>query len=133
MLTLTLSLTSARLLPPPRRWVRWELHQWVYANVASKWHVVLRRPGRLPDMFSGYKASRALVWGVLAQVGRHAWPGGPAWLTLGGRCGACHLCLCCCLPPCQDMMQQGLLCARAPVQRHPQAHCFNTLAARHCG
>jgi hypothetical protein len=52
----------------PHRWVRWELHQWVYNNICGKWAVILRRPSRLRDMFSGYHAPRALVWGVLAQV-----------------------------------------------------------------
>ncbi|GFR42960.1 hypothetical protein Agub_g3958, partial [Astrephomene gubernaculifera] len=50
-------------------WVREELHRWVYDNVRSKWTFVLRKPSRLPELFSGYHASRALVAEVLARVG----------------------------------------------------------------
>ncbi|KAG2422688.1 hypothetical protein HXX76_015852 [Chlamydomonas incerta] len=50
-------------------WVREELHRWVYDNVRAKWTFVLRKPSRLPELFSGYHASRALVAEVLARVG----------------------------------------------------------------
>ena len=65
--------------PPPRslashrpspctmhRWVREELHRWVFDNVRTKWAGVLRKPARLPELFSGYRASRALVYEVAA-------------------------------------------------------------------
>ena len=45
-------------------WVREELHRWVYDNVRTKWAIVRRRPAKLPELFSGYKASRALVYEV---------------------------------------------------------------------
>ncbi|GLI71344.1 hypothetical protein VaNZ11_016506, partial [Volvox africanus] len=64
------------LTPKPRpegalygRWVREELHRWVYDNVRAKWVYVLRKPSRLPELFSGYRASRALVAEVLSRVG----------------------------------------------------------------
>lgn len=62
--------------PTNRRWVREELHRWVYDNVRTKWAAVRKRPLRLPGLFSGYHASRALV----AEVGR-------ANLRSGGCCG----------------------------------------------
>ena len=49
---------------PPSRWVREELHRWVFDNVRTKWAGVLRKPARLPELFSGYRASRALVYEV---------------------------------------------------------------------
>ena len=48
------------------RWVREELHRWVFDNVRTKWAGVLRKPARLPELFSGYRASRALVYEVAA-------------------------------------------------------------------
>ncbi len=41
--------------------------RWIFANVRSKWPVVLRKPSHLPELFSGYKASRALVYEVRAR------------------------------------------------------------------
>lgn len=53
--------------PHPPRWVREELHRWVYDNVRAKWTFVLRKPSRLPELFTGYHASRALVADVLRR------------------------------------------------------------------
>lgn len=50
-------------------WVRRELHCWVYDNVRAKWPGVLRRPTRLPGLFSGYHAPSGLVAAVLRAVG----------------------------------------------------------------
>jgi hypothetical protein len=50
-------------------WVRRELHCWVYDNVRAKWPTVLRRPSRLPGLFSGYHAPAGLVHAVLRAVG----------------------------------------------------------------
>ncbi|GAX85197.1 hypothetical protein CEUSTIGMA_g12616.t1 [Chlamydomonas eustigma] len=50
-------------------WVREELHRWVFDNIRTKWPNVIRRPSHLPDLFSGYRASRALVYKVLERVG----------------------------------------------------------------
>ena len=44
--------------------MREELHRWVFDNVRTKWAGVLRKPARLPELFSGYRASRALVYEV---------------------------------------------------------------------
>lgn len=56
--------TTPCTLTPTPRWVREELHRWVYDNLRSKWQLVLRKPVRLSDMFSGYHATRALVFEV---------------------------------------------------------------------
>ncbi|KAF8071272.1 GTP-binding protein [Scenedesmus sp. PABB004] len=50
-------------------WVREELHCWVFTNVRAKWPSVLRRPSRLPGLFTGYHAPQALVAAVLRAVG----------------------------------------------------------------
>jgi hypothetical protein len=52
-----------------RSWVRRELHCWVYDNVRAKWPTVVRRPSRLPGLFSGYHAPTGLVHAVLRAVG----------------------------------------------------------------
>lgn len=49
--------------------MRRELHCWVYDNVRAKWPTVLRRPSRLPGLFSGYHAPAGLVHAVLRAVG----------------------------------------------------------------
>jgi hypothetical protein len=41
----------------------------VYDNVRAKWPGVLRRPTRLPGLFSGYHAPSGLVAAVLRVVG----------------------------------------------------------------
>jgi hypothetical protein len=41
----------------------------VYDNVRAKWPGVLRRPTRLPGLFSGYHAPSGLVAAVLRAVG----------------------------------------------------------------
>lgn len=48
-----------------RRWVREEIHRWVFNNVRAKWAAVRRRPAKLCDLFSGYHASRHLVREVI--------------------------------------------------------------------
>jgi hypothetical protein len=53
-------------------WVRNELIEWVYFNLASKWsRVVTKGPTRLLEMFSGYKQSQAFVFEVLVQLERY--------------------------------------------------------------
>lgn len=49
--------------------MRRELHCWVYDNVRAKWPAVLRRPSRLPGLFSGYHAPSGLVAAVLSALG----------------------------------------------------------------
>lgn len=49
--------------------MRRELHCWVFDNVRAKWPTVLRRPSRLPGLFSGYHAPTGLVHAVLRAVG----------------------------------------------------------------
>lgn len=51
------------------KWVRAELHLWVFENIKAKWASLIRRPERLGLMFSGYHASPAVVEKVLASVG----------------------------------------------------------------
>lgn len=41
----------------------------MYDNVRAKWPGVLRRPSRLPGLFSGYHAPVGLVHAVLRAVG----------------------------------------------------------------
>ena len=43
------------------RWVRREIHQWIYTNVSRKWDALRRKPQRLPIMFTGYHATEAMV------------------------------------------------------------------------
>jgi len=51
------------------RWVAEEIHRWVFNNVKAKWSAVRRRPGRLPELFSGYQSSRAMVDEALSRAG----------------------------------------------------------------
>mmetsp|Transcript_47049 Transcript_47049/g.118516 ORF Transcript_47049/g.118516 Transcript_47049/m.118516 type:complete len:810 (-) Transcript_47049:68-2497(-) len=51
------------------RWVRQEIHQWVFCNVRRRWATCVRRPDRLPQLFSGYHASRPTVECVLRLAG----------------------------------------------------------------
>ncbi|CUF40384.1 50S ribosomal binding GTPase, putative [Bodo saltans] len=50
-------------------WVRDEVHSWIFDNLMSKWVHIARRPDRLYGMFSGYRASRALVERTLRLCG----------------------------------------------------------------
>jgi len=59
--TTTHPTTPHHTTPQPTRWVREELHRWVFDNIRSKWPQVLRRPVRLMDLFSGYHASRCAL------------------------------------------------------------------------
>eukprot|EP01060_Flectonema_neradi_P011634 TRINITY_DN18682_c0_g1_i2.p1 TRINITY_DN18682_c0_g1~~TRINITY_DN18682_c0_g1_i2.p1 ORF type:complete len:794 (+),score=148.22 TRINITY_DN18682_c0_g1_i2:73-2454(+) len=43
------------------RWVRREIHQWIYTNVSRKWDSLRRKPQRLPIMFTGYHATESMV------------------------------------------------------------------------
>eukprot|EP00804_Cyclotella_cryptica_P030762 CCRYP_009169-RA/>CCRYP_009169-RA protein AED:0.12 eAED:0.12 QI:0/0.16/0/1/1/1/7/0/820 len=50
-------------------WVRNELVEWVFFNIASKWDNVVRRGrDKLVGMFSGYKQSQSFVLDVFAAV-----------------------------------------------------------------
>ncbi|KAJ3125333.1 hypothetical protein HK100_010859 [Physocladia obscura] len=51
------------------KWVRNELFQWIYNNIHKKWDSILKRPERLPGMFSGYHAPQWLVAEVLESTG----------------------------------------------------------------
>ncbi|KAJ3031568.1 UNVERIFIED_CONTAM: hypothetical protein HDU68_002666 [Siphonaria sp. JEL0065] len=50
-------------------WVRHELFQWILTNITKKWDSIVKRPNRLPMMFSGYRAPRWLVNKVLDAAG----------------------------------------------------------------
>ncbi|KAI8619387.1 P-loop containing nucleoside triphosphate hydrolase protein [Chytriomyces sp. MP71] len=50
------------------QWVRNELFQWILSNITKKWETIVKRPSRLPLMFSGYRAPKWLVADVLAQA-----------------------------------------------------------------
>ncbi|KAJ3394016.1 hypothetical protein HDU84_000515 [Entophlyctis sp. JEL0112] len=50
-------------------WVRAELFQWIFNNIAKKWDSIVKRPQRLPLMFSGYQAPKWLVIKVLTSAG----------------------------------------------------------------
>eukprot|EP01064_Diplonema_japonicum_P023710 TRINITY_DN34116_c0_g1_i1.p1 TRINITY_DN34116_c0_g1~~TRINITY_DN34116_c0_g1_i1.p1 ORF type:complete len:769 (+),score=163.83 TRINITY_DN34116_c0_g1_i1:39-2345(+) len=43
------------------RWVRREIHQWIYTNVSRKWVALKKKPQRLPIMFTGYHATENMV------------------------------------------------------------------------
>ncbi|KAJ3228681.1 hypothetical protein HDU81_005991 [Chytriomyces hyalinus] len=49
-------------------WVRQELFHWIFSNIARKWDSIVKRPQRLPLMFSGYRAPQWLVAQVLADA-----------------------------------------------------------------
>eukprot|EP00956_Cyclotella_meneghiniana_P015249 scaffold23177_cov68-Cyclotella_meneghiniana.AAC.1 len=50
-------------------WVRNELVEWVFTNVASKWDSVVRRGrDKLVGMFSGYKQSQRFVMNIFSAV-----------------------------------------------------------------
>jgi len=50
-------------------WVRNELVEWVFFNIASKWDNVVRRGrDKLVGMFSGYKQSQSFVLDVFTAV-----------------------------------------------------------------
>ena len=53
-------------------WIRHELLEWVYSNLATKWDSVVRR-GRtkLLAMFSGYGATQEFTWDVLTAVEKY--------------------------------------------------------------
>lgn len=38
-------------------WVRAEIHRWIFDNVRAKWQGIVRRPDRLPAMFTGEGAA----------------------------------------------------------------------------
>jgi hypothetical protein len=46
-------------------WVHWELHRWVYDNIAAAWDKVLRKPDHLFRLFTGYQCSPALAEAAL--------------------------------------------------------------------
>ncbi|ORY49930.1 P-loop containing nucleoside triphosphate hydrolase protein [Rhizoclosmatium globosum] len=50
-------------------WVRAELFHWILNNITKKWDSIIKRPNRLPAMFSGYQAPRWLVSKVLIAAG----------------------------------------------------------------
>ena len=52
---------SGKVVVDGIRWVRAEIHLWVFTNVAAKRSAWSRRPDRLVGMFTGYGASPALV------------------------------------------------------------------------
>ncbi|CAG9464162.1 unnamed protein product [Pedinophyceae sp. YPF-701] len=51
------------------RWVRAELHRWIYTNVRRKWASIRRKPAKIKDMLCGYRASQAFVRGILQLSG----------------------------------------------------------------
>eukprot|EP01062_Namystynia_karyoxenos_P041261 TRINITY_DN3004_c1_g2_i2.p1 TRINITY_DN3004_c1_g2~~TRINITY_DN3004_c1_g2_i2.p1 ORF type:complete len:916 (+),score=318.62 TRINITY_DN3004_c1_g2_i2:68-2749(+) len=54
------------------RWVRAEIHQWIYSNLRRKWAALRRRPERLAVMFTGYHATEAMVSLALRRAGLEA-------------------------------------------------------------
>ena len=53
-------------------WIRNELLEWVYSNLAAKWDTISRKGrNRLCSMFSGYRQSQAFVYDVLVEVERY--------------------------------------------------------------
>ena len=51
------------------RWVRQELHCWIFGNLRAKWDAVRRRPEKLLDMFTGYHAREGLIAAALRRAG----------------------------------------------------------------
>jgi ribosome-binding ATPase YchF (GTP1/OBG family)/predicted esterase len=52
------------------RWVREEIHRWIYNNLKAKWPSVVRGgPDRLIDLLSGYQQSRALSGEAVLRAG----------------------------------------------------------------
>ncbi|KAK6169080.1 hypothetical protein SNE40_020201 [Patella caerulea] len=50
-------------------WIQNELHQWIYDNVMVKWDNIKRKPEKLIDMFTGYHASKSLIFKAFQQAG----------------------------------------------------------------
>jgi ribosome-binding ATPase YchF (GTP1/OBG family)/predicted esterase len=50
------------------RWIRHEIHSWIFDNVRSKWEIIAKRPVKFLAMFSGYHAPLALIEGILKSV-----------------------------------------------------------------
>jgi len=51
------------------RWVRDEIHRWIFANVRAKWRGVRRRPERLRELFSGYHCPPTVADAALRKCG----------------------------------------------------------------
>eukprot|EP00750_Incisomonas_marina_P029211 INCI7071.2.p1 GENE.INCI7071.2~~INCI7071.2.p1 ORF type:complete len:382 (+),score=47.19 INCI7071.2:6-1151(+) len=50
-------------------WVYQEIHMWIFENVRRKWHSVRKRPKRLLELFTGYRATTPMVVDALARMG----------------------------------------------------------------
>eukprot|EP00051_Salpingoeca_urceolata_P014028 m.177793 g.177793 ORF g.177793 m.177793 type:complete len:881 (+) comp17971_c0_seq4:220-2862(+) len=53
-------------------WVRREVHQWIFDNVAAKWQSVLRRSSKFVELFSGYHAQPGHVMEAVSRMGLSA-------------------------------------------------------------
>eukprot|EP00760_Papus_ankaliazontas_P037017 PhM_4_TR8417/c0_g3_i1/m.8156/K06942/ychF; ribosome-binding ATPase len=52
------------------RWVRDEIHNWIFDNLIDKWASVVKHPEtRLQQMFSGYQVRHSLILDVLRALG----------------------------------------------------------------
>eukprot|EP00124_Ichthyophonus_hoferi_P003564 Ihof_evm1s315 gene=Ihof_evmTU1s315 len=50
-------------------WVREEIHRWIYNNVKAKWYCIQRRPEKLLEMFTGYRATNATTSAAVQRAG----------------------------------------------------------------
>jgi ribosome-binding ATPase len=54
------------------RWVRHEIHRWIYNNIKAKWPSVVRLGAdRLVELLSGYQMPRTLSIEALQRAGIH--------------------------------------------------------------
>ncbi|XP_064639135.1 uncharacterized protein LOC135494786 isoform X2 [Lineus longissimus] len=51
------------------QWLNNEIYRWVYDNVMGKWDAIRRKPAKLIDMFTGYRANRAMIHTALQNAG----------------------------------------------------------------
>ena len=51
------------------RWVRNEIHNWIFDNVRAKWEIVKRKPSKFLTLFSGYHARASQVEHALEACG----------------------------------------------------------------
>ncbi|KAI9326573.1 P-loop containing nucleoside triphosphate hydrolase protein [Zopfochytrium polystomum] len=51
------------------RWIAEELRRWVLGNLERKWDGVMKRPSRLPGLFTGYQCPLALVHECVREAG----------------------------------------------------------------
>ncbi|XP_077867357.1 uncharacterized protein LOC144356528 [Saccoglossus kowalevskii] len=57
----------------PANDVKWllndKIHRWIYDNIMNKWDIIVKRPPKLLDMFTGYHANRPVIQATFTNAG----------------------------------------------------------------